>query len=215
MEVWNYIKLLSLYSKSEPEVSDRISFYHTGQTNYNWDLHTLIAFMSSMSGRKLCTVLVLIAVWLVLAGHKKLAETHQTVADGWKLFKEPVEGAGARDLPHLLCIIEAMVTPSPLTIPMEVPETWEAGSGGKAITPTLPTPSPIKRQDENIEEPVVIRINEKRKWACPQCNFVIISQRGCYGHIREKHTGKTYVCSMCNFSSYNLDSLHKHEREHN
>ena len=54
-----------------------------------------------------------------------------------------------------------------------------------------------------------------RKWACPQCSTVRGSMNGCDTQIRQAHTGKVLLCGLCGFSTYNLDSLSRHEKEHN
>ena len=65
------------------------------------------------------------AVRTVAAGHKMVAE-------GWALFKEVVNQAGAGDLPQLLQSIRTMTTPPP--------------QGASDITVMTPGPSPVKKE---------------------------------------------------------------------
>ena len=134
---------------------------------------------------------------------RTLAAGHKMIAEGWQLFDEAVEDAGAGDLPQLLRSIKGMTTPQP-TMPPPMDDS--------ARTPA-PSPSPVKREPGN-EDPIMIRVEGKIKYSCPQCDKVITSKNGCDAHIRQVHSGKALVCSFCRFSTYNLDSLNRHAREH-
>ena len=46
---------------------------------------------------------LLLAVRSVAAGHQMIVEGHKAVAEGWRIFKEAVDGVGVGDLPQLLC----------------------------------------------------------------------------------------------------------------
>ena len=100
-----------------------------------------------------------------------------------------------------------MLTPPPL--PMDI---------GQATQPSQPVPAmplPVKWEGENKnEEPIIIMISGHRNWACPQCNTVRGSHNGCDAHIRQAHTGKALVCPFCSFSTYNMDLLTRHKKEH-
>ena len=85
-------------------------------------------------------------------------------------------------------------------VPMEV-----AGVAGVSL---------VKKEGAS-SEPVVVVVGGVRKWACPQCSTVRGSKNGCNTHIRQAHTGKVLLCGLCGFSTYNLDSLSRHEKEHN
>ena len=139
-----------------------------------------------------------------------VAQGHTTVAEGWELFKEAVEEAGPSDLPNLLHQLKGRTTPMettppPPASPMEVGEK----------TSMLPTASPVKKEKEQLsEEPVIVMIGGVRKLACPQCNTIQGSRNRCDAHIRQAHTGKALVCAFSSFSSYNLDSMQRHKKEH-
>ena len=74
--------------------------------------------------------------------------------------------------------------------------------------------SPVKKEGASSESFVVV-VGGVRKWACPQCSTVRGLKNGCNAHIRQAHTGKVLLCGLCGFSTCNLDSLSRHEKEHN
>ena len=122
------------------------------------------------------------------------------------MFEEAIKGAGEGDLPQLLHHLREVMTPTPPPQAMDVPP--------QASTPT---PSPAKKmKTENVgDQPVVVMVGGTRSWACPKCNMVRGSKNGCDAHIRQVHTGKALVCALCSFSTYNMDSLQRHKKEHN
>ena len=89
---------------------------------------------------------------------------------------------------------------------------------GQASGQTQPVPGmppPVKMEGgSKSEELMLVMISGHRSWACPQCNTVQGSRNGCDAHIRQAHTGKALVCSFCSFSTYNMDSLMRYEKEH-
>ena len=127
---------------------------------------------------------------------------HRMVAQGWDLFEEVVKDAGVGDLPQLLRSIKTMTTPLPATPP---PKMDVSGV----------TPLPVKKEPGTGEEPVYVKVGGEVHYSCPQCDKVTGSKYGCDAHIREVHTGKALVCAYCKFSTYNMDSLNRHQREHN
>ena len=134
-----------------------------------------------------------------------IAVGHRMVADGWALFEEAIEGAGEGDLPQLLCHLRGVTT---LTPPQQ-----------QSATPTdvSPIPSPVKKikMEKLGDQPVVVMVGGSCSWACPQCNMVRGSKNGCDTHIWQVHTGKALVCALCSFSTNNMNSLQRHEKEHN
>ena len=143
-----------------------------------------------------------------------LAEGHKNIAAGWDMFEEAVGVAGTGDLPQLLRGLKEMITPTPPLMPVDVIE---------AAAPVMihkPVPSPIVIKEELqtdvlTDDPLVIMVEGKRKWSCPQCHIIKGSKNGCDTHTRQVHTRKAFVCSMCSYSSYNLDCMHRHEKEYN
>ena len=79
---------------------------------------------------------------------------------------------------------------------------------------TMPRLSLVKEENRG-DQPVVVMVGGTCSWACPQCNMVRELKNGCDAHIRQAHTGRALVCALCSFSTYNMDSLQRHEKEHN
>ena len=71
-----------------------------------------------------------------------VAARHKMVAEGWTLFEEAVNQAGAGDLPQLLQSIRTMTTPPPLTTP--------AKAASMDIAARTPGPSPVKKGGEEV-----------------------------------------------------------------
>ena len=123
-------------------------------------------------------------------------------------------GGRARGSPQLLQALKRKVTPT-LTPTLPLMQMGMPMDLGQAQTET-PPPLRIKKEDDiKSEDPVIILLEGKRKWVCLKCNKVLGSQNGCDAHIRQTHTGNALVCAFCSFSTYNLDLLHRHEKEHN
>ena len=136
---------------------------------------------------------------------RMIAVGHRMVADGWTLFEEAIEGAGEGDPPQLLHHLRGVMT---LTLPPQQ-------SAAPSDVPTVQ--SPVKKiKTENLgDQPIDVMVGGSRSWACPQCNTVRGSKNGCKAHIRQVHTGKALVSALSSFSTYNMDSLQRHEKEHN
>ena len=66
-----------------------------------------------------------------------LAAGHKMVVEGWALFEEAVNQAGAGDLPQLLQSIRTMTTPPLLTTPLQ--------GVSMDITAMTPRPSAVKK----------------------------------------------------------------------
>ena len=145
-------------------------------------------------------------IFFLIVAVRKVAVGHRMVAEGWKMFEEAVEEGAPGDLPALLRHLKGKTTLSSPT-PIEISEDTQESA---------PSPSPAKKvKTENVsEDPVMVMIGSTRSWACPQCSTVRGSKNGCDAHIRQTHTGKALVCAFCSFSTYNMDSLQRHEKEH-
>ena len=151
----------------------------------------------------------------VASGNKMLAEGHKTIAEGWELFEEAYQEADPGDLPQLLRSLKGMSKPMPSPMPMEVIEAGAPAIPGGKVTP-VPSPSLVKQEPQvQSEGPVVILVDGKRKWSCPQCEVIMGSKNGCDAHIRWLHTEKALVCALCSYSNYNVDCMHRHKKEHN
>ena len=138
-----------------------------------------------------------------------ITEGHKTVAEGWRMFEEAVDESMPGDLPQLQRQLKEKTMPTLPPSPMDIGQ-------ATAQTQHVPaTPSPVKTEEgSKSEEPIIVMILGHRNWACPQCNTVQGSHNGCDALIRQAHTGKALVCSFCSFSTYNMDSLTRHEKEH-
>ena len=114
------------------------------------------------------------------------------------------------------------------------------GSGGAASAPSIcqdhnnstphfhphPTKTPTPEEQMEVEEaakqkPMIekpIHVTEGGKtlyYRCGNCDIVPKKSRvGMDSHIRVVHTKKALRCSFCTFSTYNFDSLQRHEKEH-
>ena len=137
---------------------------------------------------------------------RKVAAGHRIIVEGWELFEEAVEEGTPGDLPALLQQLKGKTTPPP-------PTSVDLTQDTPATTPSPGKKVKIKRTGQ-MDQPVVVLIGGSRSWACPQCNTVRGSKNGCDAHIRMAHTGKALVCAFCSFSTYNMDSLQRHEKEH-
>ena len=147
-----------------------------------------------------------VVVRKVAAGHQMIAKGHSTVAQGWQLFKEAVEETGPGDLPQFLGQLKGKMTLTAMEAGQQQQE--------REVMPP-PSPSPVKKEPgSGSKEPVIVMMGDFRKWVCPQCNTVWGSHNRCDAHIRQVHTGKALVCAFCSFSSYNLDLMQRHEKEH-
>ena len=50
-------------------------------------------------------------------------------------------------------------------------------------------------------------------YKCSACDKVLGSKGGCLSHIARVHTGESYLCPICEWSSTNIDSVRRHVRE--
>ena len=168
--------------------------------------------MVNMSDRFVYVLLV--AMRAITAGHKMVSEGHKTITDGWLLFEKVCEEAELGNLLQLLRSLKGMLMPTLTPQPMATSQTSPPGSKGPS---PVPSPSPVKLKSEPVdtEEPVVIRVEGKRMFSCPQCGFVMVNKNGCDAHIRATHCKKPLLCHICSFSTYNMDSLNRHMKEHN
>ena len=154
------------------------------------------------------------------------------VAEGWMMFEEAVAEAGVGELPQLLRSIRSSLTPTPAPTPtvkeeVKVEEKMdegaqEEGEEGEGEEEPKASTSGITVQEVSRggnDSPITIQVKGEDgkvsyKYKCPQCDHIKISKRGLDSHIRAVHTKNALLCSLCDFSTYNLDSMQRHEREH-
>ena len=136
------------------------------------------------------------------------------------MFGKVVGQPGMGELPQLLRSIRRNVTPTQMMkeeVKMEEElmkgeEGEGEASGSRGMTITLV-------REGGPESLITIQVKTEGgkvayKYKCPQCKVVKVSKRGLNSHIRQVHTLKAFLCCFCDFTTYNLDSLQRHEKVH-
>ena len=75
---------------------------------------------------------------------RTVAEGHRMVMQGWALFEEAMETAGAMDLPQLLHHLRGVTTPIPPPAPVPVPMDVQPQQGA-AVEPSKAAHSLVKQ----------------------------------------------------------------------
>ena len=172
-----------------------------------------------MSKDALILTIYVVAVRSIAKGHQLVAEGNKMVAEGWELFEKAVDEAGVGELPQLLRGIRSSLTPAPTPASTEVVKA-EVKIEEEEDQPSTSGISLQVVGGGGQDSPITIQINDEvtgkvtYKYKCPQCDHIKISKRGLDSHIRAVHTKNALVCCKCDFTSYNLDSMQRHEREH-
>ena len=114
--------------------------------------------------------------------------------------------------------------------PGELPQLLRQLKG--AMTPTpAPDLSPVKTEPMEeegevkpladlglsgfIEMPIMIKLGPcEYTYKCGNCDIAPRTKRAIDAHIHRVHTKKALLCSFCHFTTYNMDSLQRHEKEH-
>ena len=66
-----------------------------------------------------------------------------------------------------------------------------------------------------IEMPIMIKLGPREYiYKCGNCDIAPRTKHAIDAHIHSVHTKKALLCSFCHFSTYNMDSLQRHEKEH-
>ena len=163
------------------------------------------------------------------------------VAEGWALFDEALSDTAPGELPQLMRRLQQHLgtpsgtpagTPAPALPPTPKIKTEPEEVEGEQVidapalappapTPPAPAPSPSGSteggRDVTTPIPFKTRNEEGREtfhYWCPQCDHIRGTRRGMDSHIRSTHTLTPFLCSFCDFSTYNLDSLARHEKTH-
>ena len=129
------------------------------------------------------------------------------VAEGWTLFERTCEEVGPGELPQLLRQLKGAMTPTPApeSSPMKT-EPMEEGEVKSAADPSV---------SAFIEIPIMIKLGPREYiYKCGNCDIAPRTKQSIDAHIRSVHTKEALLCSFCYFSTYNLDSLQRHEKEH-
>ena len=129
------------------------------------------------------------------------------VAEGWVLFERMCEEVGQGELPQLLRQLKGVMTPTPAaeSSPMKT-EPMEEGEVKTAADPGV---------SAFIKMPIMIKLGPcEYIYKCGNCNIAPRTKRAIDAHIHSVLTKKALLCSFCHFSTYNMDSLQRHEKEH-
>ena len=134
------------------------------------------------------------------------------MAEGWAAFEETCSEVGAGELPQLLRYVKMATTPTPTPTPTKF-KTKQEEMDVEATAMTSDDPPMI---GQLMEKPIHINVWGRTKmYKCGNCDITpTCSRMGMDSHIHAVHTKKALVCSFCAFSTYNMDSLQKHKKEH-
>ena len=137
-----------------------------------------------------------------------MAEGHRLVSEGWTLFEHMCEEVGPGELPQLLRQLKGVTTPTPAAGPSPV-KTEPMEEEGEIKLLADPGMSGF------IEMPIMIKLGPcEYTYQCGNCDIAPRTKHAIDAHIHSVHTKKALLCSFCHFSSYNMDSLQRHEKEH-
>ena len=150
-----------------------------------------------------------------------VSQGHKMVQSGWAMFEEGCSEAGPGELPQLLRSLRMATTP-PATPVKTMMEEVEKKMPPPQSTSPVPSRSPSPYVSSSVptsDDPVMVKVEVEGgkvvyKYGCPYCHMPIMRSRcGMDAHICQSHTFKPFLCSFCDFTSYNLDSLNRHEKK--
>ena len=141
------------------------------------------------------------STYLYISGIRLVAKGHKMVSDGWALFEKTAEETVPGELRQLLQSLKMSTTPlATPTTPTKVKQEEEAMEQEPGTSKIVETPIYVKLEDNKYE------------YRCGNCDVTPMkSKYGMDAHIRSVHTKKALLCTFCAFSTYNLDSLNRHE----
>ena len=164
----------------------------------------------------------IVALRTITKGHQLIAEGNKLIGEGWAIFDNVIGQARMGELPQLLRSVRRSVMPvTPVKEEVKMEEEkgdyqgdeGEASGSGRGITIT-----PVREGGPEFPITIQVKMAGGRKvvykYKCPQCEVVKVSKRGLDSHIRQVHTLKAFVHCFCEFTTYNLDSLQRHEKVH-
>ena len=124
------------------------------------------------------------------------------VADGWALFEQTCEETAPGELRQLLRSLKMTTTPTPPATPTKDEQMEDTSA-------EAPAPAKI------LESPIYVNLGGgKYEYKCGNCDYPPMkSKRGMDAHIRSVHIKTALLCTFCPFSTYNIDSLNRHERD--
>ena len=136
------------------------------------------------------------------------------VSDRWAAFENACANAGPGELPQLLRSLKGKTNPSP---PCRI------------LTPIKQEPMDVSHQVNEASQnmstgtqqaicktPIAVRLEgHKYQYRCGNCDIApTATSRAMDAHIQAVHTKKAFLCSYCDFTTYNLDSMQRHEKGH-
>ena len=139
------------------------------------------------------------AVRTVSAGHKMVAE-------GWTFIEKMCEEVGPGELPQLNSAMTLSRGPSTPTTPVKTEPMEEEGEVQQLADPGA---------SGFIETPIMIKLGPHNyQYKYGNCDIPPRIKCAMDAHIHSAHMKKALLCSFCHFSTYNMDSLQSHEKEH-
>ena len=143
---------------------------------------------------------------LFISAVRTVSRGHKLVAEGWHLFEKTCSEVGVGELPQLLRYVKQATTPTPT--PTGTPVKFEEEEDVSM--------EPSTSEGKIFDKPIHVTEGGKTLYyRCPNCDITPKKSRmGMDSHIRSVHTKKPLLCSFCAFTSYNMDSMTRHEKEH-
>ena len=112
------------------------------------------------------------------------------------------------ELPQLLRQLKSATTPTPTPTPgLSTPAKEEV---------PMEEDVAVKQEREEINKtPIMIKLGgHKYQFKCGNCDIAPkATSHAMDAHIRSVHTKEALVCYICPFTTYNLDSLQRHEKQ--
>ena len=147
---------------------------------------------------------------MCISAIRQVAAGHRAVAEGWTLFEQTCEEVGPGELPQLLRQLKSATTPTPPPTPGPSTPTKEE------IEVPMEEDVAVKQEHQEINKtPIMIKLGgHKYQFKCGNCDIAPkATSRAMDAHIRSVHTKEALVCYICPFTTYNLDSLQRHEKQ--
>ena len=132
------------------------------------------------------------------------------MAEGWTLFEQTCEEVGLGELPQLLRQLKSATTPTPPPTPGPSTLTKE-----EREVPMEEDVAVKQERQEINKTPIMIKLGgHKYQFKCGNCDIPPkATSRAMDAHICSVHTKEALVCYICPFTTYNLDSLQRHEKQ--
>ncbi len=102
-------------------------------------------------------------------------------------------------------VVKAEPNVAETTTPSESEAEPKAGPSGEG-----------KVEEDDPREAIAVwcGTSDQHAYKCSACNRVFKGKATCYSHIGKEHSGHSYLCKVCDFSTYNYDSLRAHVKKH-